>query len=67
MGAHPKRKTSKARKNERRSHIKVAELPVLVGCSQCNSMKLPHNVCPACGTYKGREVIDLKKPKKKPE
>ncbi len=66
MGAHPKRKISKARKNERRSHIKVAEFPVLVECAQCNSMKLPHNACPTCGTYKGREVIDLKAPKKKP-
>ncbi len=67
MGAHPKRKTSKARKNERRSHIKVAELPTLVECSQCSNMKLPHNACPTCGTYKGREVIDLSAPGKKPE
>jgi large subunit ribosomal protein L32 len=65
MGAHPKRKTAKARKNERRSHIKVAELTDLVECPQCHSMKMPHRACPTCGTYKGREVIDLKEPTKK--
>lgn len=67
MGAHPKRKISKARKNERRSHIKKAEIPALVQCSQCQNMKMPHQACPTCGTYDGREVISLKEPKKKSE
>ena len=67
MGALPKRKTSKARKNERRSHIKVAEMPGLVECSECHNLKMPHQVCPNCGTYNGRQVIELKEPKKKTE
>jgi large subunit ribosomal protein L32 len=66
MGALPKRKTSKARRGQRRSHNSLTP-PALVNCPQCNSPKLPHQVCPVCGTYAGREVIEIKSPKKKTE
>jgi len=26
-------------------------------CPNCGELKLPHNVCVACGHYNGREVI----------
>ncbi len=61
----PKRKYAKARQGERRAHIRVAKLAQLDTCSQCHSPKLPHHVCPTCGTYDGREVIEVKSPKKK--
>jgi large subunit ribosomal protein L32 len=64
MGAQPKQKTSKARQGKRRSHLSLSP-PALVNCPQCNSPKLPHNTCPTCGTYAGREVVELKTPKKK--
>jgi len=66
MGALPKRKTSKARRDKRRSHKSLTP-PTLVNCPQCSSPKPPHQVCPVCGTYKGREVIEIKSPKKKAE
>jgi len=28
-------------------------------------MRLPHTVCPNCGHYKGREVVNLEEKKKK--
>jgi large subunit ribosomal protein L32 len=28
-------------------------------CPQCGKFKLPHHVCPYCGTYKGRAVIKV--------
>jgi ribosomal protein L32 len=37
----------------------------LVACSNCGSMRLSHTVCPKCGQYQGREVIEIKKDKKK--
>lgn len=52
----PKRKKSKARRDQRRAHIKVA-VPSLSTCPKCQEQKLPHYVCPSCGYYKGREVI----------
>jgi large subunit ribosomal protein L32 len=54
--AVPKKKTSKSRKNMRRAHDFLTE-PALSICPQCKAPKLPHRVCPSCGTYKGKEVI----------
>ncbi len=56
--AVPKKKTSKSRKNMRRAHDFLTT-PSLSVCPQCKEAKLPHRACPACGTYKGKEVIDL--------
>ncbi len=64
MGALPKRKTAKARRDKRRSHFGLT-LPPLDYCPQCHNPKLPHHVCPTCGSYAGREVIEVKSPKKK--
>ncbi|MBI2860395.1 MAG: 50S ribosomal protein L32 [Chloroflexi bacterium] len=60
----PKRKTSKARQGERRSHLAMKPRQT-VECQQCHQPKLPHIVCPTCGTYGGREVIAVseKKPR----
>jgi large subunit ribosomal protein L32 len=59
MGALPKRKYAKARQGERRQHYKL-EAPALATCPQCNSPVQPHHACPSCGTYKGREVKEIK-------
>lgn len=55
--AVPKRKTSKARKNKRRSNVWKISAPALVRCPQCNEYKRPHRVCPNCGTYNGKQVV----------
>jgi large subunit ribosomal protein L32 len=54
--AVPKKKTSQARRNQRRAHhaIKGAHL---VACPNCSELRLPHRVCPECGYYKGRTVV----------
>jgi large subunit ribosomal protein L32 len=63
MGALPKRKKSKSRAGNRLSHSALKP-PVYVECPQCHSPKLPHHACPTCGTYNGREAIDMEKRKK---
>jgi large subunit ribosomal protein L32 len=45
------------RKNQRRSHDHLTALS-LAECPNCHERKLPHQVCPRCGFYKGREVVD---------
>ncbi|MFQ5826319.1 MAG: 50S ribosomal protein L32 [Dehalococcoidia bacterium] len=60
----PKKKTAKARRGKRRSHLGLRP-PALDTCPQCHSPKLSHRVCPVCGSYAGREVIEIKSPKKK--
>jgi large subunit ribosomal protein L32 len=57
--AVPKRKTSKARRDKRRTHFKLAPVSVQA-CPTCHQPKRPHTVCPTCGTYNGREVEPLR-------
>lgn len=53
--AVPKKKMSKSRIGMRRSHDRVA-VPTVVYC-ECGEPALPHRVCSACGTYKGRQLL----------
>ena len=53
----PKRKTSKSKRNKRRTHQKVTA-PNVAECPQCGEATLSHHACPSCGTYKGRSVIE---------
>jgi len=64
MGALPKRKYAKARQGKRRSHLGLA-IPSLNNCPQCHTPKLSHRVCPVCGSYAGRQVVEIEDPKKK--
>ncbi len=54
----PKKRQSKSRTRKRRSQWKTGA-PLLVECAQCHEKKMPHRVCPNCGYYKGREVIQV--------
>ena len=54
--AVPKRRLSRSNTRSRRAHWK-AKAPALVACSRCRQPKVPHAVCPVCGTYNGRQVV----------
>ncbi len=56
---NPKHKISKSRRDKRRTHKKLSP-PTTVLCPQCREAKLPHHVCLSCGTYKRRQVIEVK-------
>ncbi len=56
--AVPKKRVSRSRRDKRRTHKKVIP-PNFVLCPQCHEPKLPHYVCPKCGTYKGREILKI--------
>jgi large subunit ribosomal protein L32 len=58
MGPLPKRKLSKGRRDRRRAHDAIG-VPHLVQCSNCKEKMLPHRVCPQCGYYRGRQVLNL--------
>ena len=53
----PKRRTSKSRKNKRRSHLAINSSN-LGRCPRCNQAVKPHRICGNCGYYRGRTVID---------
>ena len=54
--AVPKRKTSKARRNQRKANWKLSPLN-LVKCSKCGELMMPHRVCKACGSYMQEAAI----------
>ncbi len=56
MGAVPKSKVGPRRKRQRRTHYKLSPVAI-VRCSNCNEYRQPHHVCPACGTYRGMQVV----------
>jgi large subunit ribosomal protein L32 len=56
--AVPKRKVSKQRKRKRRGAMK-APMPTVNRCPKCGDPKIPHRVCPTCGTYKGKQVVEV--------
>ena len=73
--AVPKRKTSKQRKHKRRTHQgcdmpnfprsqKVRAPGSRSGrffCSNCSQVKPSHAVCPNCGYYRGRAMIEVER------
>lgn len=54
--AVPKRKTSKSKRNMRRSHHTLSA-STYGECQNCGDIKLPHHVCGACGHYNGRQIV----------
>jgi large subunit ribosomal protein L32 len=56
--AVPKRKVSKCKVRARRA---AHRRPVAGGkpCPQCGAPHLSHRACPACGYYKGRQVLTV--------
>ena len=56
--AVPKKKTSKSRRDMRRSHHALSGDNVHE-CPECGEIKRPHHVCGACGHYREREVVDV--------
>ncbi len=57
--AVPKRKTSKSRRDKRRTHYK-ATMPTVATCSNCSEPCRPHNICSNCGHYNGKKVLEVK-------
>ena len=60
-----KQRHTKGRRDRARVHHQIKPKK-LVECSNCKAEILPHIVCPKCGYYKGKEVVNtLKKLSKK--
>ena len=57
--AVPKRKTSKSRRDKRRSHIKFLTKNVIED-KKSGEYRLSHHLDPKTGMYKGRQVLDPK-------
>lgn len=56
--AVPKHKISSSRGGSRRAHNAIKAIS-LSTCSNCQEPRPSHNVCPKCGWYRGREVVEV--------
>lgn len=57
--AIPKNRWSKARTRSHKANWKASS-PSMVIC-QCGEYKMPHRICPSCGQYNKKTVIDTEK------
>ena len=64
--AVPKKRTTSSKRNMRRSHHGAVGIK-LGACPKCRQPVPSHMTCPNCGTYKGREVVDVLKKLEKRE
>ena len=58
MGALPKQRITRAKQGMRRQHDKLTPVP-LMQCPNCREHKRQHHVCPTCGYYAGRQVLEI--------
>ena len=56
--AVPKRKTSKMKKRLRKAANRYEGVQATF-CPNCKAPCFPHQVCPNCGMYKGKQVITV--------
>ena len=58
--AVPKRKTSKSRRNKRRSHIKIRDINIIED-KKSGEYRLSHHIDLKTGLYNGRKILEPKK------
>lgn len=61
MAPLPKKKTPVSRRGMHRSHQHTRAV-ALTECTHCHSKRRPHQVCPTCGYYRGREAVTVGEP-----
>ncbi len=49
---------TRAHTRNRRSHHFLKKIGIL-SCPKCGEPTLPHKVCKNCGSYRGKEIIDV--------
>ena len=56
--AVPKRKTSKARRNKRRSHHKISDVNIIED-KKSGEYRLSHHIDLKSGYYNGKKILDI--------
>ena len=62
--AVPKRKTSKSKRNQRRSHLALKKNTNIIEDKFSGEYRLTHHIDPKDGVYKGKRVISVKSKEK---
>jgi large subunit ribosomal protein L32 len=56
--ANPTSKHTRSRRDKRRANWKIS-LPNITLCPECQEPKLPHRICPSCGSYNGKKILEV--------
>jgi large subunit ribosomal protein L32 len=43
----------------RRSHDAIKFSHAVESCENCGELKLRHHMCEGCGSYRGRQVVEI--------
>ena len=62
--AVPRNRLSNARKNKRRSHLAKKCIQAIL-CKNCKNTMLSHRICPSCGFYGEKQIVEKKEDVKK--
>jgi large subunit ribosomal protein L32 len=54
----PRKRKSNSRRKQQRSHDSLSR-PAGSKCQSCGAPKLPHRICPSCGFYGDRTVVEV--------
>jgi large subunit ribosomal protein L32 len=57
----PKKRHNQSRTRRRRGGHPALKPKSLISCDNCGKKIMPHQVCSYCGTFKGREIINISK------
>ena len=66
IGISGQKKISSSRRGMRRSHHALSD-SLVMECPNCGAEKRPHHVCPSCGYYNKRQIVQFKKVEDKKE
>ncbi len=55
--AVPKKKTTKAKRDQRRASNWKLLKPEISICPKCQAEVRPYHVCTSCGEYQGRQIL----------
>jgi len=56
--ANPTHRHSKSRRDKRRANWKL-NAPNIILCPECQEPALSHRVCPSCGSYRKKKIIEV--------
>lgn len=60
MPPGPKSRISRSKRGMRRSHNAFTQITHLRSCPRCKALMKSHHLCLSCGTYRQREVLEVK-------
>ncbi len=57
--ANPTHRHTRSRRDKRRANWKIDSPPNIIVCPECSEPAISHRVCPSCGIYRGKKIIEI--------